>query len=133
LYVGGNGGANPQHAILLAEDIDKETCIKYIDRFLMFYIKTAEPLMRTAKWLNALEGGIDHLKDVVINDCLGIGEQFEKDMQTLVDNYECEWKVVVEDPELRKQFKHFVNVEEPDPSIQFVDIRGQIMPASWPK
>jgi nitrite reductase (NADH) large subunit len=133
LYVGGNGGANPQHAILFAKDIDKETCVKYLDRYLMFYIKTADPLTRTAKWLNAMEGGIDHLKDVVINDCLGLGEQFEKEMQVLVNHYQCEWKVVVESPELRKQFKPFVNAEEPDPSISFVDMRGQIMPPAWPR
>jgi nitrite reductase (NADH) large subunit len=133
LYVCGNGGANPQHAVLFAKDIDKKTCIKYIDRFLMFYIKTADPLTRTAKWLNSLEGGLDHLKDVVINDCLGMGDQFEKEMNALVDTYKCEWKVVVDDPELRKNFNHFVNAVEPDPSIKFVNMRGQKMPVEWPE
>ncbi len=133
LYVCGNGGARPQHAKLLAADIDKETCIKYIDRFLMYYIKTAEPLMRTATWLNKLEGGLDYLKDVVVNDSLGIGEQLEEEMQTLMDKYECEWKNVVETPELRSKFSHFVNTDETDPTLKFDDMRGQIVPEDWNK
>lgn len=131
LYVCGNGGAKPQHARLLASDIDSETCIKYIDRFLMFYIRTAEPLNRTSTWLNKLEGGIEYLKDVVVNDSLGIVEQLEKDMQALVNTYQCEWKEAVEDPEKRKKFTHFLNSTEPDPSVQFRPMRGQRIPAEW--
>lgn len=131
LYVCGNGGAKPQHALLLANDIDKETCIKYIDRFLMFYIKTAEPLNRTSTWLNKLEGGIDYLKDVVVNDSLGIGEQLEREMQFMVETYSCEWKEVVNNPELRKRFNHFINTSEPDQSIQFRGERGQKVPVGW--
>ena len=131
LYVCGNGGAKPQHAKLLINDIDSETCIKYIDRFLMFYIKTAEPLMRTATWLNKLEGGIDYLRDVVVHDTLGIGEQLEKEMAFMIQTYACEWKEVVNDPKLRARFKHFVNVEEEDPSVRFQEMRGQKIPVAW--
>lgn len=131
LYVCGNGGSNPQHALLLAGDIDSETCLKYIDRFLMFYIKTAEPLNRTATWLNKLEGGIDYLIDVVVNDSLGIAADLEKEMQFMVDTYKCEWKEVVNNPELRKKFTHFVNTEIPDPSMKFEDMRGQKKPVEW--
>ncbi|HEU4555453.1 MAG TPA: nitrite reductase large subunit NirB, partial [Chitinophaga sp.] len=98
LYVCGNGGSKPQHALLLAGDVDSATCIRYIDRFLMFYIKTADPLTRTATWLHKLEGGIEYLRNVVVNDSLGIAAQLESEMQTLVDNYKCEWKEVVENP-----------------------------------
>lgn len=133
LFVCGNGGANPAHALLLAGDIDSETCIKYLDRFLMFYIKTATPLTRTSKWLASLEGGLEHLKDVVINDSLGLAQQFEKDMQSLVDAYKCEWKEVVENPELRKKFKAFVNSDSHDSNIEFVSLREQKMPAPWKK
>lgn len=133
LYVCGNGGSKPQHAQLLAQDIDRETCIRYIDRFLMFYIRTAEPLTRTAPWLNKMEGGIDYLRDVVINDCLGIGEQLEKDMQRTLEVYACEWKEVVRNPELRAKFRHFVNAEEPDPSVQFDSMREQKVPVAWKK
>ncbi len=131
LYVCGNGGVKPQHAILFATDIDKETCLKYIDRFLMFYIRTADPLVRTAPWLNKMEGGIDYLKDVVINDCLGIAEELEKEMEFMVNTYNCEWKEVVENPELRKRFKHFVNTDEPDPEVVFKEERGQKFPEGW--
>ncbi|MEX2591264.1 MAG: nitrite reductase large subunit NirB [Anditalea sp.] len=131
LYVCGNGGSKPQHAKLLINDVDSETCIKYIDRFLMFYIKTAEPLTRTATWLNKLEGGMDYLRDVVVNDCLGIGEELEREMGFMMETYACEWKEVVNNPELRAKFKHFLNVEEEDPSVQFQEIRGQKIPATW--
>ena len=131
LYVCGNGGVKPQHALLLAQDVDKETCIKYIDRFLMFYIKTAEPLTRTAPWLNKLEGGIDYLRDVVVNDCLGIGEQLEKEMARTLAVYKCEWKEVVNNPELRAKFTHFINAEAEDPTIAFDTMRGQKVPVKW--
>lgn len=132
LYVCGNGGSKPQHALLLAQDLDDETCIKYIDRFLMFYIKTADPLTRTATWLNKMEGGIDYLRNVVMNDSLGIAEQLEKEMQFLVDNYTCEWKEVVESAELRKRFNHFVNApEEKDPTVKFEPLRDQKRAAEW--
>ena len=132
LYVCGNGGSKPQHALLLSTDLDSETCIKYIDRFLMFYIKTADPLTRTATWLNKMEGGIDYLRNVVVNDSLGIAEQLEAEMQLLVDNYKCEWKEAVENPEIRKRFSHFVNAPETkDPSIQFDPMREQKRAKEW--
>jgi len=131
LYVGGNGGANPKHALLLAEGIDKETCIKYIDRYLMFYIKTAQPLQRTAAWLEKLEGGLAYLKEVVIEDTLGIAENLEKDMQALVNTFACEWKEVVDSPKLQKRFRHFVNADDTENQMAFVPMRDQKMPAPW--
>lgn len=131
IYIGGNGGATPKHALLLAEKVDKETAIKYVDRFLMYYIQTAQPLMRTAAWLDKLEGGIDYVKDVVINDCLGIVHQLDTEMQHLVDTYKCEWKEAVENPEIRAKYTHFVNSTEEDENIEFVSLREQKMPAPW--
>ena len=132
LYVCGNGGAKPQHAKLIASDIDSETCIKYIDRFLMFYIKTADPLMRTAPWLNKMEGGIDYLRNVVVHDSLGIAAELEAEIQTLMDVYQCEWKSAIENPEIRKRFSHFVNAPETkDPSIAFNEMREQKKAANW--
>ncbi|WKB82248.1 nitrite reductase large subunit NirB [Cellulophaga lytica] len=131
IYICGNGGATPKHAVLLAEKVDKKTAITYVDRFLMYYIQTAQPLMRTAAWLDKLEGGIDYIKDVVINDCLGIVDQLDKDMQHLVDTYKCEWKEAVETPEIRAKYTHFVNSTEEDENIEFVALRDQKMPAPW--
>lgn len=132
LYVCGNGGSKPQHALLLATDLDDETCIKYIDRFLMFYIKTADPLARTATWLNKMEGGINYLKNVVLNDSLGMAERWEVEMQELVNAYKCEWKEAIENPEIRKRFSHFVNApEEKDPTIKFDSMREQKKAADW--
>ena len=132
LFVCGNGGSKPQHAVLLAADIDSETCIRYIDRFLMFYISTADPLTRTATWLNKMEGGIDYLRNVVVNDSLGMNAQWETEMQGLVNAYQCEWKAAIENPEIRKRFNHFVNAPaEKDPTVQFTEFRGQKKPADW--
>jgi nitrite reductase (NADH) large subunit len=129
LYVGGNGGMKPRHADLFATDVDGETLIKLIDRFLMFYIRTADRLQRTATWLDQLEGGLAYLKQVVIEDKLGICAELEADMQHLVDTYQCEWKAAIEDPEKRRRFKHFVNSEAKDDNVVFVRERGQIRPA----
>lgn len=133
LYVCGNGGSRPQHAKLLATDVDTATCIKLIDRFLMFYIKTADPLARTATWLNKMEGGLEYLRNVVVNDSLGIGEELEREMKELIAHYHCEWKKVVEDPELRSKFKHFINDDGADETLSFTAMRGQKMPADWGK
>jgi len=131
LYVCGNGGSKPQHALLLASDIDKDTLVKYLDRFLMFYIKTADPLTRTATWLNKMDGGLSYLKNVVINDSLGIGASLEEEMQSLINSYHCEWREVVNSPELRKRFAHFINApEEKDPTVQFEPMREQLK-AKW--
>lgn len=131
LYVCGNGGANPKHAILLAEQLSDETAIKYLDRFLMYYIRTAGPLVRTAPWLDKLEGGIEYLKKVIIDDILGIAEILEEEMQALINKYECEWKQAVENPEMIKRFKHFVNSEETNEELVFVPMREQKMPKPW--
>ncbi len=132
LYVCGNGGSKPQHALLFATDIDEETCIKYLDRFLMFYVKTADPLTRTAPWLNKMEGGIEYLRSVVIEDALGMNAQWEADMEKHVASYECEWKAAIETPELRKRFSHFVNApEEKDPSVKFEEMREQKRASEW--
>ncbi|MFC4994494.1 nitrite reductase large subunit NirB [Rubritalea tangerina] len=129
LYVCGNGGITPRHADLFATDLDRETLIKYIDRFLMYYIKTADKLERTSTWMTKLEGGLEHLQDVVINDSLGICEELEKQMAHLINTYECEWKNAIEDPEKLKRFKHFQNSDDVDETVEFVDLRGQICPA----
>ncbi len=133
LYICGNGGANPKHGLLLAEKIDKASCVKYLDRFLMFYIRTAGPLVRTSTWLEKLNGGLDYLKEVIIDDSLGIAETLETEMQGLVDSFECEWKQAIESPRLLKRFSHFTNSGEQDDNVLFVPVRGQKMPKSWPK
>jgi NAD(P)H-dependent nitrite reductase large subunit/NAD(P)H-dependent nitrite reductase small subunit len=133
VYVCGNGGAHPRHADLLAADLDEDTAIKYVDRFLMYYIQTADRLTRTSVWLEKMEGGIEFLKDVIINDRLGIAQELERQVQSLVDTYECEWKVVVNDPEKRRLFEQFANTQLTEHCVEFVTERGQQHPADWPK
>ncbi|MBT9313670.1 nitrite reductase large subunit NirB [Leptothoe kymatousa] len=130
LYVCGNGGMKPQHALLLATDLDKETLIKYLDRFLVFYIRTADKLERTSTWFNKLEGGLDYLKQVIIEDSLGIAHELEAQMQHHVDTYQCEWKTTIETPEKVQRFNHFVNTDAADPSLAYVQERGQKRPAT---
>ncbi len=130
LYVCGNGGMRPRHGDLFATDLDDETLIKYVDRLLMFYIRTADRLQRTSVWLENLEGGLAYLKEVVIDDKLGLGEELENEMAANIGNYQCEWKTTIENPEKLKRFQHFINADEGDDSLAYVVERGQRRPAT---
>ena len=130
LYLCGNGGMKPRHADLFATDLDDETLIRYIDRFLMFYVRTADRLQRTSVWLDNLEGGLDYLKEVVIDDRLGICAELEEQMNSIVGTYQCEWKTTIEDPEKLKRFRQFVNSDAADERVVFVQERGQPRPAT---
>lgn len=130
LYVCGNGGMKPRHADLFAVDLDDETLIRYIDRLFMFYIKTGERLQRTAGWMENMEGGLEYLQNVIINDSLGICAELEEQMQYLVDTFKCEWKEAISDPEKLKRFRHFVNSDASDENVVFVRERDQIRPAT---
>jgi nitrite reductase (NADH) large subunit len=132
LSVCGNGGMNPRHAVLLAQDVDRETLIRYIDRFLIYYIRTADRLTRTAPWLEKLPGGIDHVKDVVCRDKLGLGAEMEAEMAKLIEGYQDEWAVTLADPAALARFRPFANTDAADASIEFVRVRGQIQPAPAP-
>ncbi|MFQ5580111.1 MAG: nitrite reductase large subunit NirB [Nitrospiria bacterium] len=132
LYLCGNGGAKPRHADLFATDIDEETAVTYIDRFLTYYMMTADKLTRTSVWIDKLEGGMDHLKEVVIENKLGICDELDEQMQYLVDSYKCEWTEVVNDPERRLVFRQFTNTDENESSIEIISERGQLRPADWP-
>ncbi|MDI3390257.1 nitrite reductase large subunit NirB [Streptomyces sp. B-S-A8] len=129
LYVGGNGGATPRHADLLAQDLDDDGLIRLIDRFLMFYIRTADRLERTSTWLERIEGGLDHVRDVVVEDSLGICADLEQLMTAHVAGYHDEWASTLDDPERLARFVSFVNAPEvPDPTVRFVPERNQIKP-----
>jgi nitrite reductase (NADH) large subunit len=130
LYVCGNGGMRPRHADLFATDLDDEMLVKYIDRVLMFYVRTADRLQRTSVWMENLEGSLDYLKQVVIDDSLGIGAELEAQMSHIVSTYQCEWKTTIEDAEKMKRFREFVNADVPDANVVFVEERGQIRPAT---
>lgn len=130
LYVGGNGGAVPAHARLLAGDLSTEELIRCLDRFLMYYIRTADRLQRTSAWLDAVEGGLDRVREIVVDDALGLGAELERAMARHIDSYVDEWRATVEDPEKLRRFVSFVNAPEvPDPNISFGAARGQIVPA----
>ena len=129
LYVGGNGGMTPKHAQLLASDLDTETLVRYIDRFLMYYIRTADRLQRTAPWVESLEGGLDHVREVVCDDSLGLAEEFEAAMERHVQNYKCEWKGVLEDPDKLSRFVSFVNAPDAvDSTVTFTERAGRKVP-----
>ena len=130
LFVGGNGGMTPRHGELFATDLDTDTMVKYIDRIIMFYIKTADKLQRTSKWRESLDGGLEYLQAVIIEDSLGIADELEAQMQLLVDNYVCEWAATINDTEKLKRFRHFVNSEQGDENVVFVTERDQIRPAT---
>ncbi len=131
MYVCGNGGMKPRHADLLASDLDQETLIKYIDRFMMFYIRTAAPLQRTSVWMENMEGGVDYLREVIVEDKLGINDQLEADVAKLVEEFQCEWTETVNDESQHKRFSHFINSNERDDNVQFVNERAQHRPAKF--
>ncbi len=131
MYVCGNGGMKPRHATLLAGDLDQETLLKYIDRFMMFYIRTAAPLQRTSVWFENLEGGIDYLREVIIEDKLGINDQLEADVAKLIEEFSCEWTDAVNDENQLKRFAHFINSDERDDNVVFVSERDQHRPATF--
>ena len=129
LYVGGNGGAVPAHAQLLAGDLDDDQLVRMIDRFLMYYIRTADRLQRTSTWIDSLDGGLDRVREVVVDDALGLGSELEEAMARHVDTYVDEWRATIEDPEKLRRFVSFVNAPDtPDPNISFGSTRDQIVP-----
>lgn len=133
LYVCGNGGQTPRHADLLASDLDEETALRYIDRFLMYYIRTADKLTRTSVWLEKLDGGIDHVRKVVVEDSLGMGAELETQMQGIVDAFVCEWADVVNSPEKRARFTHFAGSQDTEPPVPMIVERAQRAPSPWPR
>jgi nitrite reductase (NADH) large subunit len=133
LFVGGNGGFRPRHADLLLSGVDRPTLIRAIDRFIMFYIRTADRLQRTASWLVSLDGGLDYLRSVIMDDSLGIAAELDAAMAAHVAGYQDEWAAVLADPVKLGRFVSFVNAPDvPDPSIAFVSRRGQPLPALLP-
>jgi len=129
LYVGGNGGFTPRHAQLLAEDLDDDGLVRAIDRFLMYYVRTADRLQRTAAWLEEIEGGLEHVRAVVLEDSLGIGADLDAAMAAHVEGYVDEWQATLDDPEKLRRFVSFVNApDQPDPSLAYVVERGQPRP-----
>lgn len=128
LYVCGNGGMKPRHAELFASDLDDDTLIQYVDRLLMFYVRTADRLQRTSVWMDNMEGGLDYLREVVIHDSLGIAATLEQEMQQVVDTWQCEWQTTLADPSLRALFTATVNSDQPDETLHYARVRGQRQP-----
>ncbi|MEV0649674.1 nitrite reductase large subunit NirB [Phytomonospora sp. NPDC050363] len=129
LYLGGNGGFTPRHAELFLSDVDTESLVRYIDRFLMFYVRTADRLQRTAPWIESLEGGLDYLREVIVDDSLGVCAELDEAMARHVEGYADEWAGVLDDPVKLSRFVSFVNAPgTPDPSIRFTRERRQPVP-----
>jgi nitrite reductase (NADH) large subunit len=92
-------------------------------------VRTADRLQRTSTWRDNMEGGLDYLKSVLIDDKLGLAAELEAQMAHVVSTYQCEWKTAVTTPAVRARFKSFVNSDKTDEHIVFVEERGQIRPA----
>lgn len=136
VYVGGNGGAKPRHAELLAADVPRKKAVKLIDRFLMLYIESADRLQRTARWVESLgengQNGLEYLRKVIIDDSLGICNDLDQAMEALVGTYFDEWAEVVRNPEKRALFRQFANTDEQRPSMELIEERDQSRPIDWP-
>jgi nitrite reductase (NADH) large subunit len=130
MYVGGNGGFTPRHAQLFAEDLTTEELVRAIDRFLMYYVRTADRLQRTAPWIESVEGGMEAVREVVLEDSLGIGADLDAAMAAHVENYRDEWAATLADDALLQRFASFVNAPDTaDPDLAYVEERGQRRPA----
>ena len=131
LHVGGNGGFSPRHAELLAQDLGTADLVRVIDRFLIYYLRTADRLQRTAAWIEAMDGGLDHLRAVVLDDSLGICDELEAAMAQHVRSYSDEWRDAINNPDTLARFTSFVNAPgQADPDIVFVSEREQHRPAT---
>ena len=124
LYLCGNGGMKPRHADLFASDLDEETLIRTVDRFLMFYIRTADRLQRTSTWMDNLEGGLDYLREVILDDSLGIAQELEQEMARVVETYQCEWQTTLNDPNRLALFRTAVNGPATEESKRWQEICG---------
>ncbi|KAI0386424.1 nitrite reductase [Hypomontagnella monticulosa] len=133
IFVAGNGGAKPRHAELLAKDVPPSEVIPILDRYLMFYIRTADKLQRTARWLENLPGGLRYLKEVVLEDKLGICASLEAQMQELVDSFFDEWAEAIRNPAIAAKFKQFANTSETVETVETEKDREQSRPVYWPK
>ena len=133
VFVGGNGGMKPRHAEVLAHDVAPDDVVPLLDRYLMFYVRSADRLQRTARWIESLPGGLEYLKDVVVRDRLGIAAELERQMQALVGTFFCEWTQVLAEPALEAKFAQFANTTERLPTMEDVAERGQTRPAYWAK
>ncbi|GAB7356801.1 hypothetical protein MBLNU459_g7686t1 [Dothideomycetes sp. NU459] len=131
IFVGGNGGASPRHSELLAKDVPPDDVIPILDRYLMFYIRTGDRLQRTARWMENLPGGIKYLREVVLEDKLGICADLEQQMSEIIGSFFCEWTEVIKSPERRAQFQQFANTDEGVKNIEDIQERGQTRPAYW--
>lgn len=54
-------------------------------------------------------GSWQKLRGIILRDELGICADLDAEMDRLIGTYEDEWKRAVQDPDLRKQFRQFVN------------------------
>ena len=132
IFVGGNGGANPRHAELLAKDVPPTDVVTILDRYLMFYMRTADKLQRTARWIENLPGGIKYLQEVILEDKLGINASLEAQMEELVDSFFDEWAEAIKTPAIAEKFKQFANTNDTTRNMELEDDRGQKRPAFWP-
>lgn len=133
VFVGGNGGAKPRHSELLAKDVPPDDIVPILDRYLMFYIRSADKLQRTARWIEQLPGGIKYLREVILEDKLGICASLEAQMEQLIGTYFCEWTAVINDPSKRAAFSQFANTPESVDTMEAVSERGQQRPTYWAK
>jgi nitrite reductase (NAD(P)H) len=129
--VGGNGGAKPRHSELLAKDVAPTEVIPILDRYLMFYIRTADKLQSTARWVESLPGGIAYLRDVILHDKLGINASLEAQMQELVDSFFDEWAEAINTPSIAAKFRQFANTTDTLETMELEVDRGQTRPVMW--
>ena len=101
IYIGGAAGGSVRKGDLLCTVPTHEDVLKYMGRFMQYYREHGKYLERTYTFVERI--GIETLKNIVMEDSLGIAARLDDDMQKAVDAYKDPWKEA-EVPKYTAQF-----------------------------
>jgi len=90
IYIGGAAGAHIRKGDLLATVDDPDLATTLSGRFIQYYRENAKWLERTYAFVPRM--GIDHLREVIVEDSLGIAAELDERLQTAVDGYKDPWQ-----------------------------------------
>jgi len=89
IYIGGAAGAHIRKGDLLATVDDPDLVVTLTGRFMQYYRENAKWLERTYAFVPRV--GVDLLREVVVQDSLGIAADLDARMQAAIDNYQDPW------------------------------------------
>ena len=87
--VGGAAGAHVKKSEVLCRVKTREDALKIIGRFLIYYRDNAKWIERTYDFVPRV--GLDNLKNILVNDSLGLGESLDKEVAKTMAAYVDPW------------------------------------------